>query len=270
MRRREHLALIGEMSAAMAHEIRNPLGSLSGSVQVLRESKALDEDERRLMEIVVREADRLNEIVSAFLAYARPKPPSLAPVDLGRVIEETVTLLRRSGAGDPGLNVVTEIEPRTSCFRGGGRGTAQAGLLEPRDERGSGDARGRDHYVPGRGKAAGAGPRRRRQNWQWKSPTREWGRARRPWARCSSRSSRPRSGGSGLGLAIVYRIIEAHHGRIELESRQGAGRPFVSICRLPRASRLRAGRRGSKDPDFADRLSPVGFLADGPRRAQGV
>lgn len=219
MRRREHLALIGEMSAAMAHEIRNPLGSLSGSVQVLRESKALDEDERRLMEIVVREADRLNEIVSAFLAYARPKPPSLAPVDLGRVIEETVTLLRRSGAGDRGLNVVTEVEPR--CIGAADEGQLrqvfwnlamnavqampEGGTLTFRAGKsgGGGQAAPAELAVEVSDTGMGVAPE-------------ALGKVFLPFFTTKER-------GSGLGLAIVYRIIEAHHGRIELESRQGGG-----------------------------------------------
>ncbi|MEK6814521.1 MAG: ATP-binding protein [Nitrospirota bacterium] len=221
MRRREHLALIGEMSAAMAHEIRNPLGSLSGSVQVLRESKALDEDERRLMEIVVREADRLNEIVSAFLAYARPKPPSLAPVDLGRVIEETVTLLRRSGAGDPSVSVVTEIAPDL--------------LLSAADE---GQLRqvfwnlavNAVQAMPGGGtisikarKSADGGPQCIGAEVAVEVSDTGTGIAPEALGKVFLPFFTTKEGGSGLGLAIVYRIIEAHHGRIELESRQGGG-----------------------------------------------
>ncbi len=220
MRRREHLALIGEMSAYMAHEIRNPLGSLSGSVQVLRESKALDEDERRLMEIVVREADRLNEIVSAFLAYARPKPPSLAPVDLGRVIEETVTLLKRSDAGDQGVSVVTEVEQDLllpaadegqlrQVFWNLAMNAVQAmpagGTLSLRAKKNGGGFKAARTEVAVEVADTGLG-----------IAPETLGKVFLPFFTTKER-------GSGLGLAIVYRIIEAHHGRIEIESRQGIG-----------------------------------------------
>ncbi|OGW62455.1 MAG: hypothetical protein A2V83_10900 [Nitrospirae bacterium RBG_16_64_22] len=222
MRRREHLALIGEMSASMAHEIRNPLGSLSGSVQVLRESKALDEDERRLMEIVVREADRLNEIVSAFLAYARPKPPSLAPVDLGRVIEETVTLLRRSDApaGREGLNIVTEVEPDL-VLPAADEGQLRQVLWNL--------AMNAVEAMPGggtlsiRARKSGEGGRAAPAEVAVEISDTGEGIAPEAMGKVFLPFFTTKERGSGLGLAIVYRIVEAHHGRIEVESRQGTG-----------------------------------------------
>ena len=72
MRRREWLANLGEMSAGMAHEIRNPLGALAGAMQMLRQDVGPDETSQRLMDIAIREAKRLDNIISEFLQYARP------------------------------------------------------------------------------------------------------------------------------------------------------------------------------------------------------
>ena len=72
MRRKEWLASLGEMSAGMAHEIRNPLGALAGAMQMLRKDLEADETSQRLMDIAVREATRLDNIITEFLQYARP------------------------------------------------------------------------------------------------------------------------------------------------------------------------------------------------------
>ncbi len=96
MRRTETLAALGRLSAAIAHEIRNPLASISGSIQMLRDELDLSETNQRLMNIVLRETDRLNTIITEFLAYARPKPPMLKESDVNELVEETLTLLQQS------------------------------------------------------------------------------------------------------------------------------------------------------------------------------
>ena len=95
-RRRQRLAAVGEMAAGIAHEIRNPLASMRGSIQVLRSELSLSDEQASLMDIVLRESDRLNETIRSFLAYARPQAAVLKPVDLGRVLGDAATLLRNS------------------------------------------------------------------------------------------------------------------------------------------------------------------------------
>jgi len=92
----KRLAAVGEMAAAIAHEIRNPLASMSGSMQILRQELALSNDQAQLMDIVLRESDRLNDTVRSFLAYARPQRVERARLDLLRILQETATLLRNS------------------------------------------------------------------------------------------------------------------------------------------------------------------------------
>ena len=96
IRLKENLATMGEMAAGMAHEIRNPLASISGSVQVLKESLGLGGECSRLMDIIVRESERLSAILSDFLIYARPPRFKPDDIDLRKVVEETATLLRNS------------------------------------------------------------------------------------------------------------------------------------------------------------------------------
>lgn len=91
---RQRLAAVGEMAAGIAHEIRNPLASMSGSLQVLRSELPLTEDQEQLMDIVLRESDRLNQTIRSFLAYARPQRASITRFDLAQLVSDTVRLLR--------------------------------------------------------------------------------------------------------------------------------------------------------------------------------
>ena len=95
-RMQQRLAAVGEMAAGIAHEIRNPLASMSGSIQVLRQELPLTEEQAQLMDIVLRESERLNDTIKSFLAYARPQQVTLTRLDIRRVVQDTATLLRNS------------------------------------------------------------------------------------------------------------------------------------------------------------------------------
>jgi len=95
-RLRQRLAAVGEMAAGIAHEIRNPLASMSGSIQVLRQELPLSEDQAQLMDIVLRESERLNDTIRSFLAYARPQRSAPARLDVRKVVQDAATLLRNS------------------------------------------------------------------------------------------------------------------------------------------------------------------------------
>jgi two-component system sensor histidine kinase HydH len=99
----ERLALLGTVAAGLAHEIRNPLGSISGSIEMLRESQSLSDEDRQLCEIVQREAARLNQLVTTMLDFSKPRPPHIEPVDVASLARDVVALAartERSGAGD--------------------------------------------------------------------------------------------------------------------------------------------------------------------------
>jgi two-component system sensor histidine kinase PilS (NtrC family) len=101
-RLQQRLAAVGEMAAGIAHEIRNPLASMSGSMQMLKQELPLSGDQAQLMDIVLKESERLNQTIKSFLAYARPQRFSLQKLDLRPVVQETAMLLRNS----------TEVEDR--------------------------------------------------------------------------------------------------------------------------------------------------------------
>jgi two-component system sensor histidine kinase PilS (NtrC family) len=92
----QRLAAVGEMAAGIAHEIRNPLASMAGSIQVLRQELPLSDEQRQLMDIVLRESERLNDTIRVFLAYAKPQRFAISRLDLRKVVEDTALLLRTS------------------------------------------------------------------------------------------------------------------------------------------------------------------------------
>jgi two-component system sensor histidine kinase PilS (NtrC family) len=95
-RMQQRLAAVGEMAAGIAHEIRNPLASMSGSIQILRQELPLTGEQAQLMDIVLRESERLNETIRSFLAYARPQRNAAARLDVRNVVTDTATLLQNS------------------------------------------------------------------------------------------------------------------------------------------------------------------------------
>ncbi len=92
----QRLAAVGEMAAGIAHEIRNPLASMSGSLQILRQELPLSEEQSQLMDIVLRESDRLNDTIRSFLAYARPQRNASSRFDVRQIVTDAATLLQNS------------------------------------------------------------------------------------------------------------------------------------------------------------------------------
>ena len=131
-RLQQRLAAVGEMAAGIAHEIRNPLASMSGSIQILRQELPLTAEQGQLMDIVMRESERLNTTIRSFLAYARPQKFAIARFDLRRAISDTVLLLRNSPEVRAG-HVIDVEAPRTrwSTRRTRGRSNRSSGIWRP-------------------------------------------------------------------------------------------------------------------------------------------
>jgi two-component system sensor histidine kinase PilS (NtrC family) len=110
VKRVEKMASIGEMAAGMAHEIKNPLASLTGSIQLLSEDIRYDPDHDRLMRIVLREADRLSSLVNNFLLYARPPAGIVKTIELDKVLTDTVELLKKDAATNGRITITSKIQ----------------------------------------------------------------------------------------------------------------------------------------------------------------
>ena len=108
----EGLALIGELAAGIAHEIRNPMASISGSIQMLKEGLEKDDVNNRLMDIILREINRLNHLVDDFLLFARPKPSDSCEFDLNQLITESLELFKNSGKWNDKMKAETDFKER--------------------------------------------------------------------------------------------------------------------------------------------------------------
>ncbi len=112
--RQERLAAVGEMAAGIAHEIRNPLASMSGSIQLLRRELDLRDDQATLLDIVMRESQRLNDIIKNFLSYAGPQRVTRNRVDVARLVREVGSLLQQQEPGPRPASRCAWMRPRRS------------------------------------------------------------------------------------------------------------------------------------------------------------
>lgn len=232
MRRREWLATLGEMSAGMAHEIRNPLGALAGAMQMLRADVRGDDTSRRLMDIAIREAKRLDNIITEFLQYARPPALHLREHDLNKVLAEALDLIQHEARTRQHLTMSTSMakEPLTAqvdqdqlkqvfwnlatnafdAMPTGGRLTIATGLRQV-------DVMGRRTDVMEISfQDTGEG-----------IPKHNFDKIFLPFFTTKKE-------GSGLGLAQVHRIVDLHGGWVKVDSEVGHGTKFV-VC-LPRSA----------------------------------
>ena len=108
VRRSERLASLGRLVAGMAHEIRNPLNSISGYSQHLKGKFGTDTSEGRALDVIVKEVERLNRVITNLLDFSRPKEPELEPLDLNTVINSTLALIERESASQ-GVTIVEEL-----------------------------------------------------------------------------------------------------------------------------------------------------------------
>jgi two-component system sensor histidine kinase PilS (NtrC family) len=214
LRLRDRLAAVGRMASGIAHEIRNPLSSIAGSVKMLSGIATLTDDQRSLLGIVTRESERLNAIISDFLAYSRDRKFHSTSVDLCQLLSDTLTLLENrpsailiehsfshpvaltEGDGDKLKQVFWNLASN------GIRAMAGGGVLTVILDQ-SGD--------------------------QWRIRFKDTGSGIPPQLieKIFEPFQSGFEGGTGLGLAIVYRIIQAHGARIAVSSEPGNGCEFT-------------------------------------------
>lgn len=232
MRRKDWLASLGEMSAGMAHEIRNPLGALAGAMQMLRKDLHADETSQRLMDIAIREATRLDTIITEFLQYARPPALNLGEHDLNKLLAETLDLVQHEARTRTNIRIEAKPSPdalvgqvdqdqlkqvfwnlATNAFDAmpnGGQLTISTGCR-------SIDVGGRKGDVI-----------------EISFQDTGEGISKKNLDNIFLPFFTTKKQGSGLGLAAVHRIVDLHGGWIKVESREREGSRFV-VC-LPRSA----------------------------------
>ena len=111
IKRVEKMAAVGEMAAGLAHEIKNPLAALTGSIQLIREDNRFGAEHKKLMKIVLREADRLSSLVNSFLLFAKPPVGKIERIELDQAILETVELFEKDKSCRDRISVATDTIP---------------------------------------------------------------------------------------------------------------------------------------------------------------
>jgi two-component system sensor histidine kinase PilS (NtrC family) len=220
LRRKEKLAAIGEMAAGLAHEIRNPLASLYGSIQLLQTEVSLEGTQERLMGIVLKESERLDALINDFLLFAFPHVGEKESIPLRDLVEETLELFRKGPHFQEGLDVDVRMDP-TVRIEGNRRQLQQIlwNLLLNAAQSMSGNGEIRVEAEQTRSRAGVPSV-------SWKVKDTGRGIAAENLTRIFDPFYTSRQGGTGLGLAIVHRIVENHGGRIKVRSDLGNGTVF--------------------------------------------
>ncbi|HEY2905661.1 MAG TPA: ATP-binding protein [Vicinamibacterales bacterium] len=219
----QRLAAVGEMAAGIAHEIRNPLASMSGSIQILRQELPLSSEQEQLMDIVLRESERLNTTIRSFLAYARPQRFQIARFDARRALNDTALLLRNS-AEVLDTHVIDVDVPVDELWYEADEGQIKQIVWNLATNGLRAMPHGGHLRLIGAMEPSAGGVTLTVRDEGVGIPADELDSLFQPFHGTFAR-------GSGLGLAIVHRIVTDYNGEIQVSSQPGVG-TTVSV-RLP-------------------------------------
>jgi two-component system sensor histidine kinase PilS (NtrC family) len=228
----KRLAFVGEMAAGLAHEIRNPLASISGPIQMLSKDLRLAETDRKLMQIILRGKDRLDGFVKDFLLLARPKQSEQRDINVKIIIDDLLESLRFSPEWRKDIEIIKSLCDQTNIYGNkaeirqviwnmisnavqampeGGRLKIKTTPIPPLVKGGKGGFPDRKEYLEIRISDTGCGIKEKNQ------------------AKVFEPFYTTKENGTGLGLAIVNRIVENHMGKIRIESKPGKGTDCIVL-----------------------------------------
>ena len=226
LKRADRLILMGTLGAGLAHEIRNPLGGIKGAAQLLRRSVDGDPSVREFTDIMIREVDRVNQLIEQLLDLSRPAELELAPINIHEILED-VLLLECQTLGDKPLQIKKWFDPSLPPIRGDRARLTQVFLNLVKNAfqamaHGTLTVTTRvetDYHV----REQDTGPNR----FIWVDLADEGiGIPDEHLPHIFSPFFTTKNNGTGLGLATCYRIIKEHGGTIRVESTEGKGSTF--------------------------------------------
>src|SRR5580692_4905366 len=255
VRMQDRLAAVGRLAAAIAHEIRNPLTSIAGSVSMLSGIPEMNEEHRDLLAIVTRESQRLNGIITDFLAYSRGKQYHFEKADLVRLVEDTLILMRHRMTAE---NIAITIES--------GFAVPQAWVLADGDKLKQVFWNFAENAVRAmrNGGTLKVGIDRLGDDWQVSFADTGTGMTPQQTEKIFEPFQSNFEGGTGLGLAVVYQIVQAHEGKVWARSKQGQGTTFV--LRLRRLDAERPAVRPTSPETFAAPVQLAAVAGEGRLR----
>jgi two-component system sensor histidine kinase PilS (NtrC family) len=262
VRMQDRLAAVGRLAAAIAHEIRNPLTSIAGSVSMLSDAPALNPEERHLLQIVTRESARLNDIITDFLAYSRGKQYRFERTNLIPLLEDTLTLLaHRLIAESTGIELERAFAKSEAWVLADGDKLKQVfwnfceNAVRAMKQKGgkltvSLAERGADWEISFSDTGQGINPQQTEKIFEPFQSNFE--------------------GGTGLGLAIVYQIVQAHEGKVWARSQVGKGASFVMRLRRIEVAHEPIPLEGRDVPSTASPSLPLASTQAATRTAGGA
>lgn len=224
--RQDRLAVLGRLSAGLAHEIRNPLSAISGSVQLVRDGVDLEAEDRRLLGIVLAEVDRLDELVTTMLEVGKPRPPQLRPMDLRQSARDVAEMASRSTAVPPNVHIVATTDDSPVMAHADPDQVRQV-LWNLVKNALQASPPGSEVRVRARHVAPNAPVLEISDQGAGIDETQK--------ERIYDMFHSERTHGSGIGLALVRQIVDAHQGHIEIDSEEGEGATFIVTLPAPPA-----------------------------------
>lgn len=224
LKQNEKLAAVGQLAAGIAHEIRNPLASMSASIEMLKSSKELqDSENQKLMEIAIREIDRLNRLISEFLDFVKPEKIKKVPVKLADLLTQIIGSVRSNTKLSQGIEIEENYDPNAMAL----------GSDEKLRQVVWNFVLNAIQAMKGGGKlSVGSANTSEQKTVFWVQDSGE-GMNEDVLQHLYEPFFTTKDKGTGLGLATAYKIIEAHHGEIRVTSHVGVGTKFEVV--LPRA-----------------------------------
>jgi two-component system sensor histidine kinase PilS (NtrC family) len=213
LRVKDRMAAVGELAAGLAHEVGNPLAAISGSVQLLSSALPAEQRERRLLEIIVKESQRLDRTIKGFLRFAKPRERSAVRFDIAALLAENVALLRNSDETTGRHVIELDLQPASAQIVGDPDQISQIFWNL---------ARNALKAMPGGGKLSLKG-RLLEESYRFDFRDTGHGMSEEQRTKIFQPFQSSFDRGTGIGMAIVYRIVQEHGGSVTVDSRPGGG-----------------------------------------------